>query len=133
MTGKPGKNKKPAQPRKLGRYCWACQRQRSNESFSGPGHARHLCRECQKLGAAELDFRSARANLERMMTPDGLVRRKQRRHFRKFLEDPRPRVQQLAEHLWRLDRQIRAERRELPEASPADEDDVPMEFMAEDG
>ncbi len=134
MAAKARKTPKPATPRTAGRFCWSCQRQRSSQSFSAPGAGRYLCRECQALGKDELDFRSARANLERMMTDDGLVRRKQRRHFRKFLDDPRPRVKELAEHLWRLDRQVRTEKLESeaqPEA-PAN-DGTAMEFMAEEG
>jgi hypothetical protein len=31
-----------------GYWCWSCQRYRSNESFSGKGHAKHLCKDCQR-------------------------------------------------------------------------------------
>jgi hypothetical protein len=31
-----------------GHWCWSCQRYRSNESFSGKGHAKHLCKDCQR-------------------------------------------------------------------------------------
>ena len=59
--------------RKLpGHYCWACGRRRPNEKFSGRGHARHLCRECAKLGAEELAYRQALRNLERCITWEGI-------------------------------------------------------------
>jgi hypothetical protein len=70
-----------------GHYCWACQRDRANERFSGPGHARHLCRDCAKLGPAELAYRQALHDLHRCLTFDGRVRRTQRKTF-----EPRPKV-----------------------------------------
>jgi len=30
-----------------GHYCWVCRRIRPNEKFSGKGHAKHICRECE--------------------------------------------------------------------------------------
>ena len=30
-----------------GHYYWVCSRMRSNESFSGKGHGKHICRECE--------------------------------------------------------------------------------------
>ena len=38
-----------------GHYCWVCERYRPNERFSGGGHARHICRECQRRPAAEIE------------------------------------------------------------------------------
>lgn len=38
----------------MGHFCWVCGRIRSNESFSGKGHARHQCRECSKLPKSDL-------------------------------------------------------------------------------
>jgi uncharacterized protein (DUF885 family) len=32
-----------------GHYCKICGSYRSNESFSGKGHSRHICRKCSKL------------------------------------------------------------------------------------
>ena len=34
--------------KRQGHWCWGCQRYRSNESFSGKGHAKHLCKDCQR-------------------------------------------------------------------------------------
>ncbi len=33
---------------KQGNYCRICGRQRANEKFSGKGHARHICKDCEK-------------------------------------------------------------------------------------
>ena len=68
-----------------GHYCWACDRQRPNENFSGRGHSRHLCRECAKLGAEELAYRQALNDLDRCFTWEGFLRRKQRKNFERFL------------------------------------------------
>jgi hypothetical protein len=43
--------------RRRGHFCWSCERSLPNERFSGGGHARHVCRECAKLGQEELEYR----------------------------------------------------------------------------
>lgn len=30
-----------------GHYCWVCGQIRPNERFSGKGHGKHMCRECE--------------------------------------------------------------------------------------
>lgn len=76
-----GRRKKKRQ----GHYCWSCDRYKPNERFSGRGHARHLCRECAKLGAAELSYRQHVRNIERCLNYDGTVRRKHRNFIQQFL------------------------------------------------
>ena len=34
--------------RKSGHYCKICSEYKSNESFSGKGHAKHICKRCSK-------------------------------------------------------------------------------------
>ena len=34
--------------KKRGHYCRICGRQRANEKFSGKGHSRHVCRDCER-------------------------------------------------------------------------------------
>jgi hypothetical protein len=34
-------------------YCWGCGRTRAHEKFSGRGHARHLCKDCEKAQRQE--------------------------------------------------------------------------------
>jgi hypothetical protein len=34
--------------KKRGHYCRICHTYRANEKFSGKGHARHICKSCQK-------------------------------------------------------------------------------------
>lgn len=38
---------------RLGHFCSICKCRKPNERFSGKGHARHICRDCQKLPASE--------------------------------------------------------------------------------
>jgi hypothetical protein len=71
---------------------------KSNESFSGGGHARHLCKDCGQLGQEELSYRQAVRNIGRMIQWDtGRVKRKQRSNFANFLRHPDERIRQYAE------------------------------------
>ena len=36
-------------------YCYVCESYKPNERFTGRGHARHICRACQRL-PVELSF-----------------------------------------------------------------------------
>ncbi len=89
----------PKKKKRRGHYCWACDRHRANERFTGHGHARHICRDCQKLGAQELAYRQALRNLARCVTWDGIIPRKRRKTFSRFLEHPDPRIRELAQHM----------------------------------
>ena len=84
-----GKRKKK---RYRGQYCWCCERILPNEKFSGKGHSRHICRECQKLPLSEREYRQAIKNIDRCLHDDGWVRRKKRRAFAQFADHPDPRV-----------------------------------------
>ena len=83
----------------LGHYCWACNRSRPNEKFSGGGHARHLCRDCSKLGTHELAYRQALNDLERCITWEGINPRRRRKTFEQFLSHDDPRIRTLAEEM----------------------------------
>jgi hypothetical protein len=82
---------------RAGHYCWSCDCTLPNERFSGKGHARHVCRECSKLGTTELARRQAIRNLERCLTYDGKLRRRARKQFQQFLDHVDPVVRQTAE------------------------------------
>jgi len=71
---------------------------RPNERFSGGGHKRHVCRDCSRLGPAELAVRQKIRNLERLLH-DGLVPRKRRIIFQRALQDPEPRVRAYAQEM----------------------------------
>ena len=105
--------------KRRGHFCWSCARVLPNERFSGLGHARHLCKQCQKLGKEELAYRSARRDIERLVDWDGMIRRKRRPQLDRFLEHPNPRMREYAEQVVALDAEML---RELRQAREADED-----------
>ena len=65
---------------------------RANEKFSGRGHAQHLCKDCARLGKEELAYRQTVRNLERLLTREGRIPRRNREQFRKYLNHKDERV-----------------------------------------
>jgi hypothetical protein len=105
---------------------------RANEKFSGRGHARHLCKDCARLGKEELAYRQAIRNLERLVTWEGIIPRKKRQQFHKYSGHADERVRAYARQLEAVDALARAEEQshrdwdELP-SQPAEEDILPLE------
>ena len=105
---------------------------RANEKFSGSGHARHLCKDCARLGKEELAYRQAIRNLERLVTWEGFIPRKKRMQFRKYLEHEDERVRAYARQLEAADALAREQQRlhqdldELLGGLEAEEDVVPL-------
>ena len=97
--------------RRRGHYCWSCDRMRANEKFSGRGHARHLCKDCARLGKEELAYRQAIRTLERLVTWEGFIPRTKRQRFRKYLEHEDDRVRDYARRIEVEDALNRAEQR----------------------
>lgn len=98
-------------------FCWCCGIVKANEQFSGSGHARHLCRECSKLGAAELAFRQTIRTIDRTLDRNtGRVKWKQRESFARFLRHPNERVRRYAESIVRAQRSSEAVDDEFAEA-----------------
>jgi hypothetical protein len=94
------RNEAMAKKRKSrGHFCWCCGRIRPNQRFSGSGHAHHLCRDCSKLGESELQYRQDLRDLERLITWEGIIGRKKRKAFNRFLEHSDPRIRHYAEEL----------------------------------
>ena len=93
---------------RYGHLCWCCGSMRPNEKFSGSGHARHLCKDCSRLGTSELQYRQELRNLERCVSWEGIIGRKRRKAFDKFLDHPDPRIRQYAEELAARDGESRA-------------------------
>jgi hypothetical protein len=106
---------------------------RANEKFSGRGHARHLCKDCARLGKEELAYRQAIRNLERLVTWEGLIPRKKQEQFRKYLEHENERVRAYAREIEAADARAREEQRlhrdadELLGGWEAEEDVLPLE------
>lgn len=92
--------------RRRGHFCWSCGRSRSNESFSGHGHARHVCRECSRLGKEELEYRQAIRNVDRALHSDHCISRRDRVILERSLQHPNPRVQlYVAELIYQSERE----------------------------
>ena len=93
---------------------------RPNEKFSGSGHARHLCKDCGRLDKNELAYRQAERDLGRLISFDGVIRRRQRAAVERFLGHANPRVRDRArEVIVHSDRELqhrREERRQMLEA-----------------
>ena len=82
--------------RQSGHYCWSCGRMRANEKFSGKGHARHLCKDCARLGKEELAYRQTIRDLDRLLTWNGHISRRNREQFRKYLNHKDERIRAYA-------------------------------------
>jgi uncharacterized glyoxalase superfamily protein PhnB len=93
--------------RRRGHFCWCCGFTRPNEDFSGGGHARHLCEDCSKLGAEELAFRQAARDIDRLLDWDGLIRRKCKSAFKRYLDHANLRVRAYAAEVAACDAKIR--------------------------
>jgi hypothetical protein len=82
------KKKGKSRRKRRGHWCWACDRFRANERFTGRGHARHLCRDWARLGADELAYRRATRDLGQCIGELGFIVRKRRRTAERFLGHP---------------------------------------------
>ena len=103
---------------------------RANEKFSGRGHAQHLCKDCARLGKDELAYRQTIRNLEQLVTCNGIVLRKNRERFRRYLKHRNERVRayarQLAAVVGRVEQRPCRDMGELPDFSPEDDMDIPF-------
>jgi hypothetical protein len=88
---------------------------RPNEKFSGRNHSRHLCKDCSKLGSNKLKYRQDVRDLERLVTWEGIIPRKRRATFEKFLSHDDPRIREYAAELAALDVEARKLSRALQE------------------
>ena len=68
----------------------------ANEKFSGKGHARHLCKDCARLGKEELAYRQTMRDLDRLLTWNGHIPRRNREQFRKYLNHKDERIRAYA-------------------------------------
>lgn len=122
--------------KRRGHFCWCCGRVRANEAFSGRGHARHHCRDCARLGKEELELRQVERNLDRAMTWEGRIRRKQRPFVEKHAVHPNARLRSYAEKLLVIDqRTVRPRfegRQEHGEYNPLRDLEEPVEVIDEE-
>jgi len=122
----------PKRKKRRGHYCWACERRRPNETFSGRGHAKHVCRECAKLGGKELAYRQNLRDLQRCISFEGIIRREQRAVFQRFLHHEDPRIRAMAEDMHREDQENRELARALWEAEESADDVVSFHSPTDD-
>ena len=104
-----------------GHYCWCCRAMRPNEAFSGRGHSRHICKECSKLGGEELVYRQGVRDIDQLLDWDGLIRRKTRKQFERYLSHPHPRIRAYASKIAAHDAREREERSRERQATNLEE------------
>ena len=87
--------------RKGGRgwYCVICGEYKANEKFSGKGHARHICRKCQKLPKEK---RQEIIDENDIMRLSWKLNQKQKAYLNKMRNDPRPGVRETADFAWNM-------------------------------
>lgn len=93
---------------KHGHYCKICGEYKSNESFSGKGHAAHICKKCAALPAAQ---RSEDMTLTRLWNLPWQLSQQQRDWLKKLTNDSRPEVASTAKEIY-AGRFFRAVRKE---------------------
>lgn len=97
--------------RRRGHFCWACGQVRASEKFSGKGHPRHLCKDCARLGKAELKYRQVVRSMERLVSWHEFIPRKKRPLLNEWLAHKNERVRAYALELEIADAWARAEQR----------------------
>jgi len=53
-------------------FCRICRRQKANESFSGKGHSRHICKKCSRRPASEIRFIEETEELYRFLSQSNI-------------------------------------------------------------
>ena len=121
----------------MSHYCKICGAYKSNESFSGKGHAAHICKNCAKLPKEVLDEKTT---LNRIYELPFRLSKANRSWLERLKSDPREAVRSTAESEWNMRFQRRttvAESEEEWEDNPEyswllDEDIVPDEKWVPD-
>ena len=83
--------------KKRGHYCKVCGEYKSNESFSGRGHAAHICKKCSALPAAQ---RSEDMTLTKLWNLPWQLSGQQRDWLKGLRNDSRPEVASTARELY---------------------------------
>ncbi len=80
--------------KRRGWYCRICGRYRSNESFTGKGRKKHICKDCAKLSGAE---QASNAAVNKIINLPFSLSKDQIKWLRKKAHDSRPDVREAAE------------------------------------
>lgn len=83
--------------KKHGHYCKVCGEYKSNERFSGSGHAAHICKKCAALPAAQ---RSETMILTKLWNLPWQLSTQQREWLKGLQNDSRPEVAAAAKELY---------------------------------
>lgn len=83
----------------MSHYCKICGEYKSNESFSGRGHAAHICKKCAKLPAA---VRKERDIINRIDSLLFHLSKAQRKWLEGLKADEREAVRREAGCLWEM-------------------------------
>ena len=83
----------------MSHYCKICGEYKSNESFSGRGHAAHICKKCAKLPK---EVRDERTTLNRIYELPFRLSKANRSWLEKLKADPREAVRTAAESEWNM-------------------------------
>ncbi len=83
----------------MSHYCKICGEYKSNESFSGRGHAAHICKKCTKLPAA---VREERNIINRIDSLPFRLSKAQRKWLEGLKADEREAVRREAECAWEM-------------------------------
>ncbi len=110
-----------------GHYCWVCGKSKSNESFSGKGHSKHICKKCASLSPEQRkakEERSQKEEIRRLLEGDGPYGKSKRRQ-----EEPEAYISY--DPFWEWDPQAWQITEETDETNKTgmiefDEDDLPF-------
>ena len=85
--------------RPQGHYCKICGEYKTNEKFSGKGHAAHICKSCSRLSAAE---KAEMQTINRLMElPLRHLGQSEKKWLENRVHDSRPEVAGLAKEVYR--------------------------------
>ena len=87
-----------AQRRSQGHYCKVCGERKSNESFSGKGHAAHICKTCSRLSP---QHQAEQMTLNRLSElPMRYLSNSEVKWLKNRTSDHRPAVRELAREIY---------------------------------
>lgn len=85
--------------KKRGHYCKICGEYKSNEKFSGKGHAAHICKACASLPPEK---KSEMAAMNRLLNLTWRLSKEQISWLKKKMHDKRPDIRALAKEQYEM-------------------------------
>ena len=87
-----------AQRKPQGHYCKVCGERKSNESFSGKGHAAHICKACSRLSPQQQTEQMTLNRLSEL--PTRYLSNSEVKWLKNRISDHRPAVRELAREVY---------------------------------